>query len=583
MTAAAAFYRTAVASAVTHLELQPWESYSAAFGDLLTAFLGFVEALYVVTCLTTRPIGNALKLLLKAVAPHVKAYAIAAYQYQVALPRHVHCLQAAFLAFLAMCYALRAYIVKKKYVPRFTAFVAEKKMKVAAKYKAMLASVARINSTFALLLPHLLYVLAAVLVTRLCRPAVVALAEGWGGIWLLSVGYPVVGTVAVVQGLASAARSDQEAAAAATAPPPETPTAGSKKKKKPAEPTPVASPNPRMLTSPLAFSPTLRVGGGTRRTVSSAGKRPDSPVEPATGGDLEEDLSHVVMYWVVFATLTSLYTFLTLVPFVGRHAEAWNGTLVPMRLFGFLWLHLPGMDGTRFLYTVVCPVALRFADSSIGDGGQAKDSWTVLIEKMCSFLSLASMMGLCQPSFKDHAVVILRESFSLLPPLICLGMPGYFVNFGIIYASLLVPAVNAAKSNREGGEAAATTTTTTSARVRWSKYFCVYAVVSFAFKWFEKWLWYVPFSTHLILILYMYLALPGFRGVDRIYAMLVRETAGVGIVEANAAEGELGGAGASFLNRGLRALTSGEKKKDDGAGKGEEEKKQGGGGDKKND
>ena len=158
------------------------------------------------------------------------------------------------------------------------------------------------------------------------------------------------------------------------------------------------------------------------------------------------------------------------------------------------------------------------------------------------------MVGLCGPKTRDRATIVLRESLSLLPAVVCLGMPSMFVRFGIVYAALLVPAANAAKGNGVGGG--------NETQVRWAKYFCVYAVVSCGLKAFESYLWWVPFSTHATLVVFMWLALPGMGACEVVYRLLVDVAVGIGFVEMEeGAEGK-----DTLLVRGIRALSRGGKK-----------------------
>lgn len=438
------------------LHLQPYEAYKLAFSDFLKALSVFVRASCHLLFLLLLPLYHLVSNLLHFLAPHAKAALLNAYEAQRNLPPHAVYLELALLAALLLCYLLKRHITRRRYVPRLLAFVRARRRKLAARWAALLERVRLVNGTLAELLPHLLFLLSSLLLARFCPKLVMWLAEGYA-IQLLSVVYPVFGTIAVVQNVL---RLEAPAPSSAAAP-----TPGK------AAPAPsLASPKPS-LTSPTSL---LRVGGGKRHSSvdrpstpapsTSTSASTTTPAPPALSpsealAEARDDLSHAAMYWVVFAVSTGTYTALSLVPFLGSYSASLHAYLLPCRLFFFLWLHLP-MNATSLLFHYTCPLVLRLADSSFDDS--ATDTVSVVIGKLCSFLTVASMVGLCRPTFKDRATVVLRESFSLLPALVCLGMPGFFVNFGIVYASLLVPAANAAKASKKGGGG--------EAQIRWAKY-----------------------------------------------------------------------------------------------------------------
>ena len=135
-------------------------------------------------------------------------------------------------------------------------------------------------------------------------------------------------------------------------------------------------------------------------------------------------------------------------------------------------------------------------------------------------------------------------------------MPSFFVQFGIIYASLLVPAANAAKANHRALDVRLELTCEN--QVRWAKYFCVYSVVSFFLKLLESYLYYIPFVTHAKLVLFMWLALPGFGACDAVFGMILTEAAALGealgIGEGGGAEG--GERAETLFARGGRIVRS---------------------------
>ena len=163
----------------------------------------------------------------------------------------------------------------------------------------------------------------------------------------------------------------------------------------------------------------LRVGGGKRRTSSVNSNTTSPEVALAQAEELESDANAAVQYWVVFGVVSATYTFLSYIPFVGSYTSSLHALASPLKLFFFLWLHLP-MDATELLYRYLCPLALQFADRTTGkakrrkrkkkrndsdsedDEEEEKDTVASIISKLTSLLKLATMVGLCGPKTRDR-------------------------------------------------------------------------------------------------------------------------------------------------------------------------------------
>jgi len=364
-------YRQIQDSLTLHLHLEPREVYISAARDFYTALVLFLQASYAISILLLAPLFHGLSLAFKHLLPHVKSGLQQSYNYQLSLPRHVHLLELAFLLFLLVCYMAKKFIQRKRYIPRLLSHVAAKKRAIRAAYLRHLARVAAVNATVATLLPHAIYFVICVLLTKFANPIVAWFAEGYS-IELLSVVYPIFGTISVVQATVIAKQTGLTDGTILSTP-------AKTASKTPSKPAPAKSaPGSRSrtptLTSPLG---SIRVGGGTRRASTDGTDLSPSP---------DEDLYHAIMYWVVFAVSTATYTTLSLIPVVGRYTASLHAYALPARLFFFLWLHLP-MNATEFLYEYMCPFALRFADSTF-DAADKNDNVAAVINKLCECLSL---------------------------------------------------------------------------------------------------------------------------------------------------------------------------------------------------
>ena len=252
------------------------------------------------------------------------------------------------------------------------------------------------NATLASVLPHAVYLSCCFLLWKFARPAVTYLADDTYATPILSTFYPVFGSVAVLQRRALMVSGDVEP----EAPPSQSSTPSSSSASGTSTPSSLKSAGlgfASPLTSPTAM---LRVGGGKRRTSSShtnsAGLTSASADAAFAAEELDSDVNAAVQYWVVFGVVTATYTFLSYIPVVGSYTSSLHAYASPVKLFFFLWLHLP-MDATevrltqlwsprimlthnsgrlasssQLLYRYLCPLALQFADKTTGKGARRR-------------------------------------------------------------------------------------------------------------------------------------------------------------------------------------------------------------------
>lgn len=303
-----------------------------------------------------------------------------------------------FVALLLLLYLLKKFITRKRYIPRAAAYIGAKRSAVERRYKVFITKVNEVNSTLALLLPHIFYFVACALLWSFARGLVKWVVDDLRGAALLGVIYPVFGSMEVIQrkivliekqkggdGLEEGGDDDDDDYVCLRS----TPSShgkssqkrkGAQKKKKaggktqaaaksqsksgPGEATPPPA-TTSILQSPLTSpSSLLRVGGGKRKGSK------ESILSPHLGGDsshqivedqfVDDDLAAAVRYWVVFGVASSVFQSLSLLPFLGRWVASFGFTFAsgPFMLFFFLWLHMP-MNATTLLYENLCPLALQ--------------------------------------------------------------------------------------------------------------------------------------------------------------------------------------------------------------------------------
>ncbi|GMI15409.1 hypothetical protein TrVE_jg5279 [Triparma verrucosa] len=526
------------------LGIEDSQIYAGALSAALSSGFEFSKALAHLLNLLSRPLINASLILFNLSKPHVTNFISNLLEYERNLSNEMKAFQLLLLTLAIICAALKRYIARKRYVERLAAWLTKRRSEVKTSYDEAMQKVRDFNYTLACVLPHLIYVGVCVGCWRWFKPQVAWLASGWT-VPVLSVVYPVFGTVAVLRQRSVLkggvkvpdqvdvnVKSPKDADKSSPNTPPTTKSS--------------SSTSSTSFASPLS-SPILRVGGGKR--TKSLGCVP-----LAQKSESDSDVVAAIRYWTVYGVVTASYTFLSYLPFLNSHVIRLQSLSGPLKFFFFLWLHLP-FDATEMIYRYACPLALRFADKS---GGKVdNDAMMNVINKLTSLIGLAAMVGLCGDKTRDRANIVLRESLSVLPSVVCLGMPSYFTSFGVIWSSLLVPAANSARGNAnfeaevEGAEESQT---------RWLKYWCVYATTSGALHYLNPILAWVPFSTHGVLVLFMAMSLPGLGVCEFLFQIIVNEAVGWGILSGEGFKD----VGETMVVRGIRAVSRAEKMRSTG-------------------
>jgi hypothetical protein len=91
---------------------------------------------------------------------------------------------------------------------------------------------------------------------------------------------------------------------------------------------------------------------------------------------------------------------------------------------------------------------------------------------------------------------VLEEARAVVVPAITLFMPGFITSFGVAYVQYIVPC---AKSVQAKGDAN---------KLVYLQYWVLNCALTGLLNWFSSILWWIPFSNHLIFILWSYFALP---------------------------------------------------------------------------
>lgn len=194
---------------------------------------------------------------------------------------------------------------------------------------------------------------------------------------------------------------------------------------------------------------------------------------------------------------------------------------------------------TEILYGYFSPIVLNI--TSMTEKHTSGSIGGFIESKLSSILDLAVLVRVISQKSKDILLKIFKESTTLLPACITLFMPSFFTYYGCLYVSSIVPAALSSstesllspsvssrkvvlKGTKEYKEAK-------QQRTYMLKYWVVFLLIKFSqehiFCTILKWL---PFSTHLLLLGWVYMNLPFLNGVTYIYEKLEYELVAFGIL-----------------------------------------------------
>lgn len=246
----------------------------------------------------------------------------------------------------------------------------------------------------------------------------------------------------------------------------------------------------------------------------------------------QDSTTYWLRYWHVFGIVQAVGTFLSSIPifgsFVMRHPllillTAELKTLFFVWLFGMEWM-LPSSKESfladalplRLVYRFVTPILLKFY-MTVSDALPQKLWQTWVVSKSETFLQAFVLIRVLSKERKDWIVHFLKESRGLLVPSITLFMPGFITQFGVAFVKYILPS---AKSAQAGSDAR---------RILYLQYWIMHCMLSAFLSVFSSVLWWIPFSTHGIFVLWCYLVLP--HTIRVYYDIVEKDLAAFGLLK----------------------------------------------------
>jgi len=319
-----------------------------------------------------------------------------------------------------------------------------------------------------------------------------------------------------------------------------------------------------------------------KNTFATTKKSDDAPPK-SIKMDFDTQASLLLRYWVVYGFMFSLFRVCLLLPFIGAYLSQTMSSsieeivdttsyfspqrlmslLIPsplffgdLKLMFFVWLRfLPTSNSNeivskkqgnilkssplQIMYSTLAPYALHLANSSYSINLKANSSLGFVSSKLVSILDLAVLVRLISESTKQTLITIATESTTLLPACVTLFMPSTFTAYGCIYTNAIIPSANSVnceisingKSRNRLLQGSPEYDQAKKDRIRYLKYWVVQSILLLLMDTFlYSFLAWVPLSTHMTLIVWIWLNLP-FGGINLAYEFFEYELVSFGFLD----------------------------------------------------
>ncbi|KAL7478992.1 hypothetical protein ACHAW6_004744 [Cyclotella cf. meneghiniana] len=463
---------------------------------------------------------------------------------------------------LLILWLLRRRFQKYRYGERTLKWYRNKKERTLIWYEGVVSKVAETSLLLAMLLPHLLYMLAIAAIKRFLPSALTYLATRTYLISAISMWHPLYKTFRVI-GLV----------------------------------------NHNLSCLATKDDP----GESTKRTKSSLVpshiKHQQKYKEQL--GEHKKIAINLLKYWVVYATLSAIFGTAKLIPFIrsilpiNESSNSTNrglfgskmvkpGFLTRLRLSGklveefrlvfFIWLLLmpvsfPRADNARdssrrttktmsnvpveILYNNLSPFIMSAMNSSafISNKVEGSTFGAKAIQFLRSLLDFLVMTRALREKTRDFIMLTIVESSALLPAAVTMFMPSYFTSYGVIYVSLIVPCGYSIKACN----AVAKTTSSLETMVckiedisRYLQFWVVSAAITTILCWFEPVLAWVPLSTHAIWLLWSFVQMN--YPTRKVYSLIEEELIVFGLLESHGKDSDIKKLNDTFLFQSARRI-----------------------------
>eukprot|EP00531_Pseudo-nitzschia_arenysensis_P014801 CAMPEP_0116136768 /NCGR_PEP_ID=MMETSP0329-20121206/11905_1 /TAXON_ID=697910 /ORGANISM="Pseudo-nitzschia arenysensis, Strain B593" /LENGTH=624 /DNA_ID=CAMNT_0003631667 /DNA_START=28 /DNA_END=1902 /DNA_ORIENTATION=- len=483
------------------LELPAWELYREAWGICTRDILKAWSSAYRVSYLTLKPIaillwiilGHVWKFILEnggrslhTIAIHLKLACIHFIRFQMSLNQTQLLGEAGLIAMCVGIYYFRKWLQRQTYWAKFVGWYRTKKRRISDSYKAKkrrflkaytdtMHKIAKVSKILAMAFPHLVFLGLAFGLLMFIPGVIRWITYETPTIVILSFYYPLVSTLVLVH--------------------------------------------------------TERHGWGDDDERNNKNKGLSKKKLEAKA---LETINYWLNYWQLYALIQAIGSCLSMIPIVGRFLVShpivgfFTGEC---KLFFFVWIfgmeRVLGKTSTDAFLAEILPLAmiqkfirpqiLQFHSTvSNAISNEFWQKWAV--SKTQTTLDIAVMLRLLSEKRRDWLVHIVQEARVLTLPSITLLMPGFVTQFGVAYVQYIVPSAKSAENSRSSK----------TKKVLYLQYWILHCATAGLLYKLTGILWWLPFSTHMIFLLWSYLSLP--QTIQNWYRILESELVAFGIL-----------------------------------------------------
>eukprot|EP00574_Skeletonema_japonicum_P009728 CAMPEP_0201731380 /NCGR_PEP_ID=MMETSP0593-20130828/25504_1 /ASSEMBLY_ACC=CAM_ASM_000672 /TAXON_ID=267983 /ORGANISM="Skeletonema japonicum, Strain CCMP2506" /LENGTH=586 /DNA_ID=CAMNT_0048224137 /DNA_START=72 /DNA_END=1832 /DNA_ORIENTATION=+ len=437
-------------------------------------------------------------------------------RYQKSLSPSAIYAEVAAMAAIATLWLLRRHVRKHRYYERTMAWYEIRKLKLLKRYNHFVDQVGKTSTFLALMLPHLLYFTFAAIIKRLLPWLVTYLATKTPINAFIQYFHPLYCTFLIIGKYTQHLRTYTVA------------EAGDDDSK-----------------------------SSSKMTPSNVKRQQKQKAELE---ELRKATSDILKYWVVYAIIVATVRTGKLLPFVGHvftvagdnvaKGKRRQALLSKLRfsskfveeisLVFFTWLRFMPSSVTRQEKSSlkgrgISPIDIiykkfsLFVKSAMSSSASltnraAGNGWlSWLVGKLDSLLSILVLGRAISQKTKQKVISTAAELSDLIPAAVTLFVPGCS-SYGVIYVSLVVPAAYSIKSCEEIGKKSSNLETMESKvndASRFLRFWMIHALVTWILDSFAPILAWVPFSSHLIWLLWAFLQLEA--STRRIYGWFESE------------------------------------------------------------
>mmetsp|Transcript_26845 Transcript_26845/g.58891 ORF Transcript_26845/g.58891 Transcript_26845/m.58891 type:complete len:661 (+) Transcript_26845:488-2470(+) len=521
-------------NALLRLEIQEWAVYQTALhASAMDSWKALVST-YQIWYLILRPfailswivVQHAGRFLgehggksLQSLAIQTKNFAIWWIHFQLSLNRTQLLGEAGLVGLFVGLYFLRKWLQKQTYWARVVSWYKAKKRVAIQSTTNYFDKLARASKMLALTIPHLIFVGLGVTIRLAFPGAVRYVAYETPVLLVLSVFYPFVSTFLWVQ---SQRRMNKSVGNSSTSNNGEGKEDGNKNND--------ASNNENRVSDSKSVSERKK----RFETINKKGEK--SSPEFVTETKAMATTQYWLNYWQLYAVVQSGGRCCSMIPIVGRFLTShpmFQFLTGECKLFFFVWVFgmgkiLRGITTSassdafmtealplRMIQIFVTPLVLKL--HSLVSDAIPQDLWqTWVVSKTKTSLDLAVLVRMLSEEGRDWLVHITEEARVLTLPSITLLMPGFVTQFGVAYVRYAVPSAKSAKAKSKA------------AKLVYLQYWILHCCVAGLLAYLEGILWWIPFSTHAVFLLWCYLILP--QAIRYLYGILESDLIAFGLL-----------------------------------------------------